>query len=46
MLKSTNTITKSQLVYSQCNYQDRVVVNHQASVIHATDNIADLIAAN
>jgi len=46
ILKSTNTITKSQFICSQYNHQGRVVGNNQASVIHATDNIAGLIAAN
>jgi hypothetical protein len=42
MLKSINIITKSQLVHSQCNHQGRVISNNQASVIHATDNMAGL----
>jgi hypothetical protein len=46
MLKSTNTITKSQLICSQCNHQGRVVSNNQASVIHATDNMASFTTAN
>jgi len=46
MFESTNTITKSNFVCSQCSHQGRVVGNNQASVIHATENIAGLTTAN
>jgi len=37
---------KIQLVCSQSNYQGRVVDNNQASVIHATNNLAGLTTVN
>ena len=48
MLKSTNIIAKSQLqvVCSLYNHQSRVVGNNQASVIHATGNMAGSTTTN